>query len=157
MDFIFALRQATRKVLEKHERVWLDEFPVAWSNAYEQSHADLQAAALRAGFRDYVDLLRNCSTFCQFEILPEQGQRPMVRYINPAVKVEILAKDLRTETCERYEHVSVGEIMEEISRRFGVTSFDQLDVPISAVKTLQELTELDATVYNYISAFVGIR
>ena len=157
MDFVFALRQATRKVLEQYERVWLEEFPVAWSNVYGQTHAELQAAALRAGFKDYVDLLRNCSTFCQFEMLPEQAQRPLVRYTDPAVKVELLAKQLRAEICQRYEHVSVSDIMDEISRRFGVSTFDQLDVPISAVNTLQELTELEATVYNYISAFVGIR
>lgn len=157
MDFVFALRQATKKVLEQYERVWLEEFPVAWSNTYGQSHAQLQAAALKAGFKDYVDLLRNCSSFCQFEMLPEQAQRPLVRYTDPTAKVELLAAQLREESCQRYEHVSVSDIMDEISRRFSVSSFAQLDVPISAIKTLQELTELEATTYNYISAFVGIR
>ena len=157
MEFVLALRQATKTVLQKFERIWLEEFPVAWNRVYGQSHAQLQAAALQAGFKDYVDLLRNCSTFCQFETLPEQAQRPLVRYIDPTSKVEVLAFQLRDEACQRFEHVSLSDVLHEISHRFGVNSFEELDVPISAIPTLQQLSDLEAKVYNYLSAFIGIR
>lgn len=153
-----SLRQAVKQLIQRYPTgIWLNDFSVAWSTVYGQSSSQLQTALLQAGYHDDIELVKSCSGFCQITYAPEAPQRAIVRYADPLPKVEQLARQLRAESCARYEHVSCGQIVSAICRHFNVPAFEWFCVPASTIPTLQQLIDIEAKVYNFASAFLEAR
>lgn len=158
MDRASVLRHGVNKILRHYQvGIWLDDFPVAWTNVNQQTTQQLQADLLKAGYRDYSALLQDCNVFCQITVQPEMPHRPIVRYSDPIPKIEVVAQQLRAACHKRYEFVCTPDLISEICRHFKVPNFGHFYVNIADIPTLKQLTDLETKVYNYSSAFIGTR
>ena len=157
MELASSLRQGVKAVVQRYETgVWLDEFAVAWEIVHRQSRLQRQAACLQAGYPDALALVKSCA-FCQVSVQPEAPHRPMVRYEDPVPKLEGLARHLRAEACDRYEHASASEVTFELCRQSKVSSLDHFCVALSAIPTLHQLTDLNNKISDFAAAYVGAR
>ena len=157
MELANSLRQGVKKVVQHYETgIWLDDLGVAWSNVHNVQPGHLPTVLLKAGFQDYLALVKTCA-FCQLVLQPEYPQRYIVRYADPGPRVEQMARQLRVDACSRYEYVSVSTIVSEICQRFKVATFDWFGMDVASIPCLQQLMDLEAKVYNFTSAFVSLR
>ena len=157
MDPLTSFRHGLKQVMPRYNTgIWLHDLPVAWENVLGRGSVPPQALALQAGYQDYSPLLEKCG-FIEMIPQPEVPPRTIVRMFDPVPKIEQLARQLRAENCSRYEHVGVNRIVSEICRQLNVPSFDWFAVPVLSVPLLQQLTELEANIYNFISTFLSTR
>ena len=150
-------RLGLKQVLQHYSTgIWLQDLGVAWANVLGHTSVPLQTVALQAGYQDHILLVEKCG-FCQ--MIPQVGMPPrtILRLLDPQPKVEQLARQLRADSVLRYEHISVSKIVSDICQQLKVPSFDWFAMPMSSVPTLQQLTELEAKVYNFASTFLSIR
>ena len=158
MDRASGLRHGVKKILQHYAvGIWLDDFPVAWTNVNGHTRQQLQADMLQAGYQDYSALLQDCNVFCQVTVQPEMPHRPIVRYSDPIPKIEVVAQQLRAARHKRYNYVSAPDIISELCRHFKVPGFGHFCVNIGDIPTLKQLTDLETKVYSYSSAFIGTR
>ena len=157
MDPFTTFRLGLKQVLQHYSTgIWLQDLGVAWANVLGRSSAPLQTLVLQAGYQDHIPLVEKCG-FCQMIPQPGMPPRTILRLSDPLPKVEQLARQLRADSILRYEHVSVSKIVSDICQQLKVSSFDWFAMPMSSVPTLQQLTELEAKVYNFASTFLSIR
>ncbi|KAL3160999.1 hypothetical protein ABBQ38_009386 [Trebouxia sp. C0009 RCD-2024] len=158
MDRASGLRQGVRKILQHYAvGIWLDDFPVAWTNVNGHTRQQLQADMLQAGYQDYSALLQDCNAFCQITVQPEMPHRPIARYSDPVPKVEVVAQQLRAARHKGYKYVCVPDIISEICHHFKVPGFGHFCMKIADIPTLKQLTDLETKVHSYSSAFIGTR
>ncbi|DBA85049.1 TPA: hypothetical protein ACH3X2_005780 [Trebouxia sp. C0005] len=157
MDALNTFRLGLRQVLQHYNTgIWLQDLGVAWANVLGRTSVPLQTVVLQAGYQDHIPLVEKCG-FCQMIPQPGMPPRTILRSLDPLPEVEQLARQLRADSVLRYEHVSVSKIVSDICQKFNVPSFDWFSISMSSVPTLQQLTELEAKVYNFTSTFLSTR
>ena len=158
MDRASTLRHGVKKILQHYAvGIWLDDFPVAWTNVHGQTVQQLQADVLHAGYKDYTTLLQDCQGFCHITVQPEMPHRPIVRFADPVPKIEAIAQRFRADGHKRFGYVCAPDLITEICHHFKVATFGHFCANIADIPTLKQLTELETKVYSYTSAFIGTR